>query len=166
MSITARRFWLGFGWGLVATLAMTALMVLAIAFRISPMAVPIPLAIVATVVGAVKVTPALLILALVAHFVYGAFWAGVFSSAMRPVTVARGLVVGAFLWFLMQVIALPLIGWGFFGVLAGPMVWFATLVLHLVYGATLGLLLDRVPRRHFRPGPGLSRSMRARPGEM
>ena len=42
----------------------------------------------------------------------------------------------------MEVVFLPFLGWGFFGVAITPRIAVATLILHLVYGATLGLLMD------------------------
>ena len=47
------------------------------------------------------------------------------------------------MWVLMGVVFLPVVGWGLFGTSITPQIAVATLVLHLVYGLTLGLLLDR-----------------------
>lgn len=43
----------------------------------------------------------------------------------------------------MQLIVLPLLGWGVFGVAITPPTAVATLVLHLIYGPSLGWLIDR-----------------------
>ena len=64
----------GFGWGVVATLAMSALMILGVVARLSPMPSPIPAAIVNKGLGLFGVgLPMLLImlLAAVAHLSYG-----------------------------------------------------------------------------------------------
>jgi hypothetical protein len=37
----------------------------------------------------------------------------------------------------------PFLGWGAFGAAITPIIAVATLVLHLVYGATFGWLMDR-----------------------
>jgi hypothetical protein len=58
----------------------------------------------------------------------------------------KGLGWGVLLWIVMDAVVLPLLGWGFFGLAITPRIAVATLVLHLVYGATLGLLMDRDKR--------------------
>jgi hypothetical protein len=141
-----KRLASGFGWGLVATLAMSILMVIAFATGVSPMPKPIPAAIVGKVVGGVlgEGIPqrAIVALAVATHFAYGGFWGAVLAALTRPVTLWKGLGLGVFLWLLMDMVALPFLGWGFFGVGITPQIVVATLVLHLVYGATLGLVVD------------------------
>ena len=44
----------------------------------------------------------------------------------------------------MQVLVLPLLEWGVFGMEITPIITVATSVLHLVYATTLGWLLDRL----------------------
>lgn len=53
----------------------------------------------------------------------------------------------------MQVVVLPFLGWGLFGASQTPRIAVATLVLHLVYGATYGWLMDR-PGGAVSDGPG------------
>jgi len=43
----------------------------------------------------------------------------------------------------MQVVVLPFIGWGLFGAAITPKIAAATLLLHLIYGALVGWLVDR-----------------------
>ena len=142
-----KRLATGFGWGLVATLAMSILMVIGFATGISPMPKPIPAAIVGKVVAGVlgEGIPqrAIMAVAVASHFAYGGFWGAVLAALTRPVTLWKGLSLGAFLWLLMGMVALPFLGWGLFGLAITPQIAVATLVLHLVYGATLGLLMDR-----------------------
>ena len=146
-----KRLAIGFGWGLVATLAMSILMVIAFATGVSPMPKPIPAAIagkvVSGIVGADVPTPAIMAVAVASHFVYGGFWGAVLGALTRPVTLWKGLGLGVFLWLLMGMVALPFLGWGFFGVGITAQIAVATLVLHLVYGATLGLLMDYGPKK-------------------
>lgn len=146
MADTGKRFWIGFRWGLVGTLAMSGLMLLGVLTGVAPMPKPIPMAMMARIFGPDTAKPLLMVLAIGAHFGYGATWAGILASATRPVTFWKGIGLGVGLWFLMQIIVLPLIGWGAFGASASPRIWFATLILHLVYGGTVGLLVDRHPR--------------------
>ena len=141
-----RRLAAGFGWGLVATLAMSIVMVIGFVTGVSPMPKPIPAAIVGKVVGGVLgggiPHPAIIVLAVASHFAYGGFWGAVLAALTRPVTLWKGLGLGIFLWLLMGMVALPFLGWGLFGLGITPQIVVATLVLHLVYGATLGLLMD------------------------
>ena len=143
----AKRLTAGFGWGLVATLAMSALMVLGVATGLSPMPSPIPEALVSKVVGGILGAdiprPAVMVLAVVSHLAYGGVAGAVLAGLTRPVTVWKGLGWGVLLWLVMQVAVLPLLGWGFFGALITPRIAVVTLVLHLVYGFTLGWLIDR-----------------------
>ncbi len=142
-----RRVATGFGWGVVATLAMSVLMILGVFTGIAPMPRPIPEAIVGGVVsnvlGGGVPKPLIMILAVASHFGYGGFWGAVLAILTRPVTIWKGIGLGIFLWFIMQIVVLPLLGWGFFGVAITPLIAVATLILHLIYGATLGWLLDR-----------------------
>jgi hypothetical protein len=135
------------GWGLVATLAMSVLMVIGFTTGITPMPKPIPGAIVGKVIkgviGAEIPQIAIMALAIVSHFTYGGFWGAVLAALARPATVWKGLGLGVFLWLIMQVAVFPFLGWGFFGVAITPRIAGATLILHLVYGFTLGWLMDR-----------------------
>lgn len=142
-SETGRHFPSGFGWGVVATLAMSALMGLGVATGASPMPKPIPVAIVGTLLGGSAAKPVVIAAALLAHLAYGGFWGGALASLARPVTVGKGMALGIVLWLAMQLVVLPFLGWGLFGVSVTPAIAGATLVLHLVYGATLGWGLGR-----------------------
>ena len=79
-------------------------------------------------------------LAVVAHLAYGGFWGGVLAAGARRVTLAGGVALGLALWLLMQLVVLPYLGWGVFGLAQTPKIAIATLVLHVVYGFTLGAL--------------------------
>ena len=118
-----KRLAVGFGWGVVATIAMSVLMILGVVTGLSPMPAPIPAAIVNNGLGLFGLgLPKLLItpLAAVAHLSYGGAAGAILAALTRPVTFWKGLGWGVVLWLIM-----------------------ATLVLHLVYGAALGLLMDR-----------------------
>ena len=143
------RFWKGFGWGVVATIAMSVLMIAGLLTGMSPMPKPIPLAIMGKVLGMGTPKPMLMLLGAASHLAYGGFWGGVVASLTSPVTVKKGLSLGIALWLGMQIVVLPFLGWGVFGLGVTPAIAVATLVLHLVYGATYGGLMDR----HARPAP-------------
>jgi hypothetical protein len=51
--------------------------------------------------------------------------------------------MGLFLWLIMELVVLPLLGWGVFGSAITSKIAVATLVLHLIYGGILGWGLMR-----------------------
>ena len=143
-----RRLAIGFGWGVVATLVMSVIMVIGYATGVAPMPKPIPAAIVGKIVKGVigaeaPPLPAIMALAIISHFTYGGFWGAVLAALTGRATIWKGLGLGLILWLLMQVVVFPFLGWGFFGIAITPRIAVATLILHLVYGFTLGLLMDR-----------------------
>lgn len=137
----------GVVWGMAATLAMSAIMILGYTTGIAPMPEPIPGAIAGKIIkgvlGAEIPQIAVMAVAVISHFTYGGFWGAIFASLTRKATVWKGLALGVFLWLLMDLLVLPFLGWGLFGFAVTSRIAVATLVLHLIYGFTLGLLLDR-----------------------
>jgi hypothetical protein len=103
---------------------------------------------VAHTLGAVP-KPALVVLAALAHLGYGATAGALLAGLRRPVTVVAALVYGVVLWAVMGLVWLPYLGWGLFGTAVTVKIAAATLLLHLLYGLTLGMLLDR--RARIRP---------------
>lgn len=132
----------GAGWGVVATVAMSVLMLAGVASGVAPMPKPIPAALVAETFGALP-EPARLVLAVAAHLGYGAVAGAALAVVVRRASVRIATGYGVLLWALMGLVWLPYLGWGLFGTAVTPTIAVATLLLHLVYGVTLGLLLDR-----------------------
>ena len=145
------RFLTGFGWGVVATVAMSLLMLIGMGTGASPLPKPIPVAIVGRIGGSALPGPAMMAVAALAHLAYGGFWGGVLAVGVGRVTLKAGLMLGVGLWLLMQVVVLPFVGWGAFGTSVTPAIAGATLLLHLVYGGVLGVLVDRKAA----PSPGV-----------
>lgn len=140
--LSARRLVVGAGSGAVATLVMSALMLAGTATGVSPMPKPVPAALVAHTLGSIP-TPGVLVLAVIAHLAYGAAAGALLAGLLARVTGWVGLGYGVVLWAVMGLVWFPYLGWGLFGTAQTPRIAMATLVLHLVYGLTLGLLLDR-----------------------
>lgn len=67
----------------------------------------------------------------------------VLVGLVQRVSVWAGAAYGVVLWALLGLVWLPYLGWGLFGAVLTPKIAVGTLVLHLIYGITLGLLLDR-----------------------
>ena len=128
----------GFLYGLGATVLMTLVMFTGMKTGVSPIPEPIPVALAKLVFGALS-KPVLMIIALLLHFIYGsvngAIAAGIFKSRA---TFWHGIGWGILLWIIMQLIVLPILGWGIFGTAVTFKIAFATLILHLVYGSILG----------------------------
>ncbi len=136
----------GFGWGLVATVAMSVVMIAGVVTGLSPMPKPIPMALVARTFGGALAKPALMALGAASHLLYGGIAGAVLALIARPVTVGKAVAWALALWLLMQLVWLPYLGWGLFGGKVTFAIAGATLLLHLIYGVTLGWLLDRDTR--------------------
>lgn len=136
----ARRLMAGAGRGAVASAAMGGVMLVAAASGVSPMPKPVPAALVSHALGELP-RPGTVMLAVATHVLYGAVAGAVFAGVVHRVTVRAALAHGVALWVVMGVAWLPYLGWGPFGTGVSPKIAVATLVLHLVYGVTLGWLL-------------------------
>lgn len=143
----------GFEDGVVATMVMTIPMMVVTAAGKSPMPEPFPKAVVERVVGEDAPTPVVGVLTLASHLFYGGSNGAVLASFGRPVTLREGFGWGVGLWGIMEVAFMPFVGWGVFGrkLPEGGKTSTMALMLHLVYGGTLGMLLSR--DREERVGP-------------
>lgn len=134
----------GMRYGLLGTLFMSIIMLVGMSTGISPLPEPIPLALAKGLLGRAA-QPILMLFAVITHFGYGAFWGAVlFNWVETDGTIWHGLGWGVMLWLIMELIVLPLLGWGIFGSAITPKIAVATLVLHLIYGGTLGWGLNRM----------------------
>jgi multisubunit Na+/H+ antiporter MnhC subunit len=134
----------GLLYGLLGTLIMSLIMLTGMGTGISPIPEPIPLAIASGLLGNAA-QPLLMLFAVITHFGYGAFWGAVLFRIYKTTgTLWHGLAWGAMLWVIMQVMVLPLLGWGIFGIAVTPKIAVVTLILHLVYGSILGWGLNRI----------------------
>jgi hypothetical protein len=129
---TRRRLCQGLAAGVVATLAMTALLLAAPALAGVPR---LP-------ARALAAHPLWLGAGAAAHLVYGALAGALFSGAARAITVGRGALYGLGLWGVAAAVYAPLFGLGF---VASRHPGLAALLLpaHLFYGGVLGALGPR-----------------------
>lgn len=141
------RFWIGAAWGLVATLIMSAVIVLIWLTGTQAMQEPIPLSLAARFVGRLfhlrTITPGVIVLATIVHFAYGALWSGLLAASTARVTWWKGMIVGLGLWVIMLVFFLPLAGVDVFKVATAGVAWGWSLLVHLVYGVSVGVLAGR-----------------------
>jgi len=139
-NIYAKR---GFLYGLLATLIMSVIMLIGMGSGVSSMPAPIPLAIAKAILGSVP-KPLLMGFAIVTHFGYGSVGGIILYLIVKDRgTFWHGFGWGVLLWLIMELIVLPLLGWGAFGTNITPKIAVATLVLHLIYGSILGWGLAR-----------------------
>lgn len=87
-----------------------------------------------------------LYVALALFLLGGIVWAVVYARFAEPYLRGpawrKGIAFSLFPWALSLIIFLPLVGGGFFGLAldAGPLPILGNLILHLIYGATLGVV--------------------------
>ena len=83
-----------------------------------------------------------------AHFFLGTVIWGLLYAALHAslpgAPVVKGLIFGVLAWLAMMIVFMPLGGHGLFALSLGPQALIATLVLHLVYGAVLGVVYAKV----------------------
>jgi hypothetical protein len=127
--------------GLMATAAMTILMVITVIPGIPLAFRPFPVELVHHAFPRLGLA-ALAAVTIVVHFGYGAAAGALFSFVARPMSLGRGLAFGLGLWIFMQIAFVPWgYGWLEFGLGHGyPWAALFTLILHLFYGGTLGWL--------------------------
>lgn len=144
VSFASAPRWRGLGWGVLATIVMSIPMMIGMATGVAPMPEPIPKALVTLVVGESLPAPFVMVLAAASHLGYGGFFGVVLVEVFPDAGLKEGLLLGVFLWLVMELVVLPVLGWGVFGIAITPTIAVATLVLHLLYGTTLGWGLRRV----------------------
>lgn len=145
-----KRFFIGFGWGILATLAMSLVLALGDATGFTSLEpAPIPVAIAMRLTGSPAMSGGVMVLAVATHFGIGAVVAGLYAVVVRRSNWVRGLGLGICLWLILQLAILPGLGWGPFALRVNSALWLTTLVAHLIYGVAVGALVDRqqAPRR-------------------
>ncbi|MFP3943795.1 MAG: DUF6789 family protein [Alphaproteobacteria bacterium] len=92
----------------------------------------------------------------VLHFLVGTvLWGGLFAltAGVWPGRnyAVKGIAFSIVAWIAMMVIVMPMAGAGFFGLAMGVGAPIATLVLHIIFGAVLGVVYGRLAVREERP---------------
>jgi len=132
--------------GFIATVALSALMIAKMLMGLMPELNAIRM--LTVMAHGMLGTPATPIVGWLLHFFIGSvLWGGLFAligSWLPGGPTGRGVVFGALAWVLMMVLVMPMAGAGLFGLRLGLMAPVMTLLLHLVYGAVLGFVSDRL----------------------
>lgn len=134
--MTTSNIWKGMIAGLIATVVLSALMIMKSTMGLMPELNVI--AMLSKMTGAAS--PAA---GWVAHFVIGTIiWGGLFAWLDPHLPGGshwlKGVVFGVGAWFLMMIAVMPMAGAGLFGAHFGMMAPVMTLVLHVIFGAVLG----------------------------
>ncbi len=127
--------------GLVATIVLSALMVLKEMMGLMP-----ELNVVAMLAGMLKTSAAM---AWLVHFILGAVVWGVGYAVFQSWipggnSIVKGIILGIGVWVMMMVAVMPMAGAGMFGMNLGMMAPIMTLMLHVIFGAVLGGVYDKL----------------------
>ncbi len=135
--------------GLIGSLVMFIMMQISLSTGMAPFNVP-PSAAFMISIG-LPAKP----LALIVHFLYGAFWSVLLVAIYKQATsVGKGILFSLIPWLILMLVFSPIIGWGVFGMGDGndvakdselylgssAMFFVASLVLHILFGAIIGWL--------------------------
>ncbi|MEO5764531.1 MAG: DUF6789 family protein [Casimicrobiaceae bacterium] len=142
------RYFKGMAAGLVATVVLSAIMLVKANMGIMPE------------LDVIKMLSTMLdggnpAVGWAAHFMIGTVVLGLlFAAISRPGLEGywwRGVLFGIGAWFLMMVIVMPMAGAGVFGLNLGIMTPVMTLMLHLIYGVVLGAVYGALLNSHAQP---------------
>ena len=125
------------GIGILTALLLSAVMVPAFKFGISPMPKPPSLAFAETLFGRGLPMP----VGLLFHVAYVTFWALAYVMVFRDrLTFLNALWLGLGLWAVILVFFFPIVGWGFLGLAISPKLIPASLVPHVLFAVFLWAL--------------------------
>ncbi len=133
-SLTPKEALKAVGIGIVTALLLSAVMVPAFKFGISPMPKPPSLAFAETLFGRDLPLP----VGLLFHIAYVTFWAVAYVVLFWDrLTIWNALWLGLGLWVVILLVFFPLFGWGFLGLEISPKLIPASLAPHLLFAAIL-----------------------------
>ncbi len=133
-SLTPKEALKAVGIGIVTALLLSAVMVPAFKFGISPMPKPPSLAFAETLFGRDLPLP----VGLLFHIAYVTFWAVAYVVLFWDrLTIWNALWLGFGLWVVILLVFFPLFGWGFLGLEISPKLIPASLAPHLLFAAFL-----------------------------
>jgi hypothetical protein len=134
---TMERFGKGLLAGLVATIVLSALMLMKSMMGIMP-ELDLP-----KMLAGMMGPPGNVALGWAVHFMIGVVGYGIVMALLdEPLpgdrSTAHGVLIAFVGWLIMMVVPMPMAGAGFFAMKMGMMAPVMTLVLHLIFGAVLG----------------------------
>ncbi|MFT5706412.1 MAG: hypothetical protein ACI9ES_000691 [Oceanospirillaceae bacterium] len=147
MSFNLSAIFKGIIAGFIGTLVLTGLMILKKNMGIMPGLDPVHM--MSTMAAEKMGTEVNLMIGWVMHFVIGSVAWGTAFAVLNGVLpgrsqVIKGIVLGVVAWLLMMIGPMPMSGAGFFGLSMGIMAPVMTLMLHIVFGAVMGLVFSKL----------------------
>jgi hypothetical protein len=122
------------GIGVLTAILLSAIMVPAAKFGISPMPKPLSLAFAEALLRRDLPLPA----GLLFHVAYVAFWSMAYVVFFRDrLSFPRALALGLALWAAVLVLIFPFVGWGLLGLAVSPKLIVAALVPHVLFAVFL-----------------------------
>jgi len=142
MTLTSSRFWRGAWYGLLGTIAMTIVMFIFQAAKLIPE--PVYLTVIARIISpSHELSTGGMMAALPFHLLYGSLWGGLATITSLEMNWWKGLVLGFGMWLIMLAFVVPFTADYGFALVYNPAIWVSTLLMHLVYGLTVGGLAGR-----------------------
>jgi uncharacterized membrane protein YagU involved in acid resistance len=135
------RIYKGIFAGFIATIALSALMVLKAMMGMLPQMNAIKM--LSTMAHGLMGTPMTPVVGWLLHFVIGSLvWGTLFALLFERIPgrtpAFKGMLFGTVAWLIMMIMIMPMAGAGLFGIHLGLGAPIATLVLHWVFGTVLG----------------------------
>ena len=122
------------GVGLGTAILLSAVMVPALRFGISPLPAPLGLAFAETLFG----SPLPLPVGLLFHVAYVTFWSLFYIVLFRDrLSLINALWLALVLWILVLIVFFPIVGWGVLGLAITPKLIVASLVPHILFAIFL-----------------------------
>lgn len=139
----------GFLAGFIATVVLSALMVMKAVMGIMPQ-LDLP-----KMISGMMGAPETPMIGWIVHFmigtlVYGFAIAWLGRGHPGKSSIGSGVLLAFIGWLIMMLVLMPMAGAGFFGMNMGIMAPIMTLVLHLIFGVVLGWTYDRLTASHHR----------------
>lgn len=132
--LTLTEWFKAVGVGTGTAILLSAIMVPAMKFGISPFPKPLGLAFAETVFGRSLPLP----VGLLFHVAYINLSSLVFILLFRDnLRLKNALILGLALWVIVLVVFFPVVGWGFLGLGISPKLMVASLVPHILFGVFL-----------------------------
>lgn len=125
--------------GLVATIVLSVMMVLKGMMGLMP-----ELDIISMLAGMMGASA---VVGWIMHFMVGAGYGIAFSqiySFLPGNFITKGIIIGTLGWLVMMLMLMPMMGAGMFAMKMGMMAPVMTLVLHMIFGAVLGLVYKKL----------------------
>jgi len=120
------------GVGVITSIAISIVMIIATKTGVSPFPKPVGLAFVQ-----LFLPKAPLPLGLLFHTLYVTFWSVIYITVFKKKNFLNALWLALALWLVVLIIFFPILGWGFFGLAISPKLIVASLVPHALFAVIL-----------------------------